>query len=277
MAEQTEPAGMSARSPDGRTRLALVTGASSGIGQAFARWLGGEGYNLVVVGRRRDRLEDLVAALPGVEVRPLVADLGTDAGVEAVAGVCEREALTMLVNNAGVAHYMPFTELPASKASELLHVKVIAPTMLARAAAPGMVARGDGTIINVSGMLAFGGPAPLGKASGRAVYVGTLAHIVALSQAMHEELKPHGLRIQALCPGIVATEFHEHQGMDLSAIPRMSAEDVVTASMQGLVLGEVVCAPGVERSDLLDAVSQADLAAFGAQAPQLAQRYRTSP
>ena len=109
MSEQTEPAGMSARSPDGRTRLALVTGASSGIGQAFARRLGGEGYNLVVVGRRRDRLEDLVAALPGVEVRPLVADLGTDAGVEAVAGVCEREALTMLVNNAGVAHYMPFT------------------------------------------------------------------------------------------------------------------------------------------------------------------------
>ena len=276
MSEQTEPAGMSARSPDGRARLALVTGASSGIGQAFARRLGGEGYNLVVVGRRRDRLEDLVAALPGVEVRPLVADLGTDAGVEAVAGVCEREALTMLVNNAGVAHYMPFTELPASKASELLHVKVIAPTMLARAAAPGMVARGGGTIINVSGMLAFGGLAPLGKSSGRAVYVGTLAHILALSQAMHEELKPHGLRIQALCPGIVATEFHECQGMDLSAIPRMSADDVVTASMQGLALGEVVCAPGVERSDLLDAVFKADLAAFGAQAPQLAKRYRSA-
>ncbi len=182
----------------------------------------------------------------------------------------------MLVNNAGVAHYMPFTELPASKASELLHVKVVAPTMLARAASAGMAARGEGTIINVSGMLAFGGPAPLGKAPGRAVYVGTLAHIVALSQALHEELKPRGLRIQALCPGIVATEFHERQGMDLSAIPRMSAEDVVTASLQGLAIGEVICAPGVERSDLLDAVFQADLAAFGAQAPQLAKRYFTS-
>ena len=99
------------------------------------------------------------------------------------------------------------------------------------------------------------------------VYVGTLAHILALSQAMHEELKPHGLRIQAPCPGIVATEFHQCQGMDLSAIPRMSADDVVTASMQRLALGEVVCAPGVERSDLLDAVFKADFAAFGAQAP----------
>jgi len=272
MSKPTNPVSVS----DSRTRLALVTGASSGIGQAFARRLGAAGYNLVVVGRRRDRLQELVAAFPGVEVRPLVADLGTDAGVEAVAEVCEREALTMLVNNAGVAHYMPFTGLPASKASELLHVKVVAPTMLARAAAPGMAARGCGTIINLSGMLAFGGPVPLGKAPGRAVYVATLAYIVALSQALHEELKSQGLRIQALCPGIVATEFHERQGMDLSAIPRMSAEDVVSASLQGLTLGEVVCAPGVEGSDLLAAVFQADLAAFAAQAPQLAKRYRTS-
>jgi hypothetical protein len=74
---------------------------------------------------------------------------------------------------------------------------------------------------------------------------------------------------------VVATEFHERQGLDLSAVLRMSAEDVVTASLRGLALGEVVCAPGVERSDLLDAVFQADLAAFGAQAPQLAERYRT--
>ena len=257
-----------------RARLALVTGASSGIGRAFARRLGEEGYDLVVVGRRRDRLEELVAALPNVKVRPMVADLGTDAGVEAVANVCAREALSMLVNNAGVSHYMAFTELPGDKASELLHVKVVAPTMLARAAAPGMAARGEGTIINVAGMLAFGAQAPLGNAAGRAAYVGTLAHIVALSQALHEELKSCGLRIQALCPGLVATEFHERQGMDLSMLPRMSAEDVVTASLRALTLGEVVCAPGVERIDLLDEAFKGSLAAFAAQSPQLAGRYR---
>jgi short-subunit dehydrogenase len=99
--------------------------------------------------------------------------------------------------------------------------------------------------------------------------------MVALSQALHEELKSQGLRVQVLCPGVVATEFHERQGLNLSAVPRMSAEDVVTASLRGLALGEVVCAPGVERTDLLDAVSQADLAAFAAQSPQLASRYRT--
>jgi len=260
---------------DSHTRLALVTGASSGIGRAFARRLGADGYNLVIVGRRRDRLEELAAALPNVTVRTLVADLGTDAGVEAVADVCASEPLTMLVNNAGVAHYMPFTELPANKATELLHVKVVAPTMLARAAVSGMVARREGTIINVSGMLAFSGPAPIEKLPlRRAVYTGALAHIVALSQALHEELKSQGLRIQALCPGVVATEFHERQWLDLSAVPRMSADDVVTASLRGIALGEVLCAPGVERADLFDAVFQTHLAAFAAQAPQLAGRYR---
>jgi hypothetical protein len=255
--------------------LALITGASSGIGRAFALRLGADGYDLIAVGRRRDRLEELVAALPDVEVRPLVADLGTDAGMEAVAEVCAAEELTVLVNNAGVAHYMPFVELPADKASEILHVKVVTPTMLARAAAPGMVTRGEGTIINVSGMLAFSGPASLAELPlRRAVYTAALAHIVALSQALHEELKPHGLRVQALCPGVVATEFHERQGLDLSAVPRMSADDVVTAGLRGLELGEVVCAPGVERSDLLDAVFAADLAAFGAQSPELARRYQ---
>jgi len=257
--------------------LALVTGASSGIGRAFAQRLGAQGYDLMVVGRRRDRLDELVAALPDVAVRPMVADLSTDTGVAAVAERCAAEALTMLVNNAGVAHYMPFAELPAGKADELLHVKAVAPTMLARAAVLGMVARGEGTIINMSGMLAFSGPASLDQLPlRRAIYTGTLAYTLALSQTMHEELKSQGLRVQALCPGVVATEFHERQGLDLSAVPRMTADDVVTASLRSLELGEVVCAPGVERSDLLDAVFQAGLAAFGAQTAQLAERYQPS-
>jgi short-subunit dehydrogenase len=276
MSEPTRARGNGKQDREGVHKLALVTGASSGIGRTFARRLGSDGYDLVVVGRRRDRLEELVVALPHVRVRPLIADLGTDAGVDAVADVCADEELTMLVNNAGVAHYMPFVDLPADKAHELLHVKVVAPTMLARAAIPGMVARKEGTVINVSGMLAFSGPAPIEQLPlRRAVYTGALAHIVALSQALHEEVKAHGLRIQALCPGVVATEFHERQGLDLSAVPRMSADEVVSASLRGLALGEVVCAPGVERSDLLDAVFKADLAAFASQSPQLAQRYRS--
>jgi NAD(P)-dependent dehydrogenase (short-subunit alcohol dehydrogenase family) len=131
-----------------------------GIGRAFAQRLAADGYDLVVTGRRRDRLEELAATLTSVEVEPMTADLSTDEGVDAIAAVCAAQPLAMLVNNAGVAHYMPFAELPADKASELVHVKVAAPVMLARAAVPGMIARGEGTIINVSGMIAFSGPAP---------------------------------------------------------------------------------------------------------------------
>ncbi len=257
-------------------KLALVTGASSGIGRAFAQRLAADGYDLVVVGRRLDRLEELAASLTGVRVQCLAADLSTDAGVDAVAEVCAAQPLTLLVNNAGVAHYMPFAELPADKARELVHVKVVAPTMLARAAVPGMVERGAGTIINVAGMLAFSGPAQQAHPPRWAAYAGTLAHLVAMTQVLHEELQATGVRVQVVCPGVVATEFHERQGIDLSAIPRMSAEDVVTASLRGLALGEVVCAPGVEDSGLLEAVSQADRAAFGGQSPELAKRYQPS-
>jgi short-subunit dehydrogenase len=256
------------------SKLALVTGASSGIGWAFAQRLAADGYDLVAVGRRLDRLNELAASLTGVQIEPLAADLSTDEGVDTVARVCATQPLTMLVNNAGVAHYMPIADLPADKARELVHVKVVAPTMLIRAAVPGMVARGAGTIVNVAGMIAFSGPAQQAQLPRRAVYAGTLAHLVAMTQVLHEELKPEGLRLQVLCPGVVATEFHVRQGLDLSAVPRMSAEDVVTASLRGLELGEVVCAPGVEDASLLDAVSRADLAAFAAQSPQLAKRYR---
>lgn len=271
-----EPSGDSSNSGKAMRRpLALVTGASSGIGQAFARRLGRDGYDLIVAGRRRERLDALVAELSNVEVRPVIADLGTDAGIEEIATICEREQLSLLVNNAGVAHYMPFTKLQADKANELLHVKVVATTMLSRAAAPGMVSRGGGIIINVSGMLAFSGPASREKLPlQRAVYTGALAYIVALSQTLHEELKSEGVQVQALCPGIVATEFHERQGIDVSAVPRMSAEDVVAASLRGLELGEIVCAPSVENAELLDLVFKANLNAFGAQSPSLAHRYR---
>jgi uncharacterized protein len=256
------------------SKLALITGASSGIGKAFAVRLATDGYDLIAVGRRLDRLDELAATFPDVTIQPLVADLATDDGIAAVAEVCTTQPLTMLINNAGVAHYMPITELPADKAGEIVYVKVVAPTMLIRAAVPGMAARRDGTVINVSGMIAFSGPAPQAQLPRRAVYAGALAHLVTMTQILHEELKSAGLRFQVVCPGVVATEFHERQGLDLSAVPRMPAQDVVTAALRGLELGEVVCAPGVEDTGLLDAVFQADLAAFAGQSPRLAGRYR---
>jgi short-subunit dehydrogenase len=258
------------------SKLALVTGATSGIGRAFAERLAADGHDLVVVGRRQERLEQFAESHPDVKVRAVAADLSTGAGIDTVAGICAAEPLTMLVNNAGVAHYMPLAELPADKARELVNVKVLAPTMLTRAVVVGMQQRGAGAIISVSGMIAFSGPAPHSQMPRRAVYGGSLAYLVAMSQTLSAELEGTGVRVQVVCPGVVATEFHERQGMDLSRVPRMSADDVVTASLRGLALGETVCAPGVEDASLLNAIFQADLAAFGAQSPELATRYHAN-
>jgi uncharacterized protein len=256
------------------SRLALVTGATSGIGKAFAEDLASDGHDLVIVGRREDRLAEFKAEHPGIEVETVAADLSSDDGIATVAEICAARPLSILINNAGVAHYMPLAQLTSQQASELVHVKFAAPMLLTRAALPGMLERGEGTIINVAGMIAFSGPAPSSVMPRRAIYGGALAGTVAMSQLLAAELADTPIRVQVLCPGIVATEFHEVQGLDMSAVPRMSAQDVVIACRRGLELGEVVTAPGVEDTSLLEAVFDADLVAFGGQSPELASRYR---
>lgn len=257
-------------------QLALVTGATSGIGKAFAESLAADGHDLVIVGRRQERLRDFADAHPDVDVQTVAADLSTDEGVRTVAEVAASQPLTHLINNAGVAHYMPLVELSAEQAAELVHIKNVAPMLLTHAALPGMLERSEGTIINIAGMIAFSGPAPASVMPRRAIYGGGLANSVAFTQLLAAELDDTPIRVQVVCPGVVATEFHEVQGMDLSSVARMTAEDVVTACLRGLELGETVTAPGVEDASLLDAVFAADVAVFGAQSPELAGRYRTA-
>jgi uncharacterized protein len=255
------------------SRLALVTGATSGIGEAFAERFAADGHDLIVVGRRQDRLARFAAAHPEVGVRTVTADLSTQDGIDTVARLCATEPLDVLVNNAGVAHYMPLADLPADRAAELIGVKVLAPTQLMRAAVGPMQRRGGGTLLNVAGMIAFSGPADRTVMPRRAVYAGALAYLVAMTQTLAAEVEGSGVTVSVVCPGVVATEFHSAQGLDLSAVPRMSAEDVVTAALRGLELGETVSAPGVEDPRLLRDVFAADLAAFGGQSPRLASRY----
>ena len=256
--------------------LALVTGATSGIGAAYADALAARGHDLIVVGRRTERLQAFAEAHPEVEVTALTADLSTQDGVEAVTRLAAERPVDVLVSNAGVAHYGPLAELPVEKARELVGIKALAPTLLTRAVLPGMLERGSGTITTVAGMIAFSGPAGPELMPRRAVYAGGLAWAVTMSQVLAAELAGTGVRVQVVCPGVVATEFHTRQGMDLSAVPRMSAADVVTAGLRGLELGEVVTAPGVEDASLLQAVFDADLAAFAGQSPHLASRYRAT-
>ena len=243
--------------------LALVTGASSGIGAAFAERLANDGYDLIIVARRRDRLDDLAVKIQqrhSVKVEALIADLTKPAALRTVEKrIADESALEMLVNNAGFGGYMPFVELDPDKAEELINLKVLAVTRLTRAALPGMLAHGRGAIINVSSRLAFSAPLGSGQLPKRAVYAGANAYINAFSQLVQSELAGTGVQVQTLCPGVVATEFHSHVGADTSRFPAaivMQAEDLVDASLKGLKLGEAICIPAMEDENLLAQIQE---------------------
>jgi short-subunit dehydrogenase len=160
----------------------------------------------------------------------------------------------MLVNNAGFGGYKPFIELDPDTAEELINLKVLTITRLTRAALPGMIQRGRGSIVNVSSRLAFTGGMGSQQLPKRATYVGANAFINAFSQLVQSEVEGSGVRVQALCPGVVRTEFHQHVGADPSRFPPeivMSPEDVVEASLKALDNGEAICIPALEDPDLL--------------------------
>lgn len=258
--------------------LALVTGASSGIGRAYAERLAAEGYDLVVVARRAERLEELrqrLEAAHGMMVRPLVADLSTESGMADVDAAAANPRLEMVVDNAALAHYMPFLELPAENAEQLVKLNVLAPVRLIHAALPGMVERGHGTVVSVASLLAFSAAAQMPQLPRRAVYASTKAFLLTLIRILAEELRDTGVRLQVVCPGVVRTEFHSRQNMDMTGRPRLEPEEVVQASMRGLELGEVVCIPTVEDLSVLQRHDEAEIAVFQAgMRPVLAERYR---
>ena len=262
---------------------ALVTGASSGIGTAFAERLAKDGYDLIIVARRGDRLEELAQRLQKshqASVEVLVADLSQPDSLRAVEKrIANDPALSMLVNNAGFGGYMPFVELDPDTAEGLINVKVLAVTRLTRAALPGMIARGRGSVINVSSRLAFSGGMGSSQLPKRAVYAGANAFINAFSQLLQSELEGTGVNVQALCPGVVATEFHELVGTDSSRFPAtivMKPEDLVEASLAGLKLGEVICIPAMEDTELLNQIQESQKRFFEqTRSGNLAKRYRS--
>jgi short-subunit dehydrogenase len=272
--------------PD-RPGTAVVTGASSGIGDEYAARLAAAGYDLVLVARRTHRLVRLAHRLGGefgVTVEELTADLAVPADLATVAQRVAASDVTLLVNNAGINGYGPFTETDAQLQARVVAVNVTAPTMLARAALPGMVERGRGAIVNVSSLLAFSGDMPSLSGLGRAVYASTKSYLVAFSRILAGELGPESpVRIQVVCPGITATEFHLTQGdrsvdgdTPLAEGGGMPAPDVVTASLAALRTGEVVCIPGLAEPAAVAQLSEAEAEIRTAIRGPLAHRYLTA-
>ena len=223
--------------------VALVTGASSGLGEVFARKLAARGYDLILVARRADRLRALAADLPA-NVEVVAADLATEEGVAsaelAVQG-CAR--LELLVNNAGFGTLGRFWEAGLRGQEEMHLVHVMATVRLTHAALKGMVARARGGVINVSSVAGFG------QSEGNVSYCSTKAWMTSFSRGLDLELRgmKSPVRVQALCPGFTITEFHDTLGVDRGDIPKflwLKADFVVDESLRGLDRGKPLVITG---------------------------------
>jgi len=231
----------------GAGRTAVVTGASSGIGAAYARRLAAGGYDLILVARRKDRLEKLAEELEtshGVEAEVLAADLTEDADLRKVEERIARAGeLEFLVNNAGFGTRGLFFQADVDGQDRMHRLHVLAAVGLSHAALAGMVARGKGNLVNVSSVAAFG------QSPGNAGYCATKAWMNSFTEGLHLDLSAIGspVKVQALCPGYTLTEFHDTSGIGRDHVPAAwwtSAEDVVDTSLRGLAQGKLVVVPG---------------------------------
>jgi short-subunit dehydrogenase len=229
--------------PDSGWRSALVTGASSGIGEAFVRRLAAEGVATVVVARRVDRLEALAASLPGIEVLP--ADLTTDEGVARVKARLGSvdQPIDLLINNAGFGTSGRFASIDPQRSDDEIGLNVLALTRLSRAALPGMIERRRGWVLNVSSVVAFAALPTL------AVYAATKAYVTSFTEALHEELRGSGVVVTVLHPGLTRTEFTavssgEVAGTSARSFATMEADEVAAVGLHALAAGRASVAAG---------------------------------
>ncbi len=224
--------------------VALVTGASSGIGATFARRLAAAGYDLIVVARRKERLEELAGEM-AANVEVLAADLTRDEDLERVADrITQTERLEFLVNNAGFGTQGLFWKADLKGQEQMHRLHVLATMRLTYAALQVMVPGKAGSIVNLSSVASFL------YGSGHVSYCSTKAWINHFTVGLAKELKGAGspVRVQALCPGFTYSEFHDVMRSDRNEIPKswwMTSEQVVDASLKGLSRGKVLLIPGL--------------------------------
>lgn len=229
-------------------KTAMVTGASSGIGEAYARLLASLGYDLIIVARRKDRLLSIAAELEKkhcISVNVIEGDLCNNNDISSIEETANAtDNLSVLINNAGSGTLGLFADVDISKTLDMIALHVTAPTRLIKAALPGMLARREGSIINVASA------APFLPVSGNVNYNGTKSYLIAFSECLQLEVKSAGIRVQALCPGFTRTGFHsvdEFKNVDFSTIPGfmwMPAEKVVEQSWRALKNNKVIFIPG---------------------------------
>jgi uncharacterized protein len=257
-------------------KVAVVTGASSGIGAIYADRLAARNYDLVLVARRSDRLEALAAkisAAHGVKVDAIVADLTQDADLARVEKVlATNPAVRVLINNAGLARLRPIAESSTADTQSQIALNITALTRLTQAAVPAFVARNDGVIVNIASVLA------VHSTRLTSVYSGTKAFVLQYSRGLQQELADTGVKVQIVLPASTATEIWDQSGIPLSALQKetvMTTENLVDAALAGFDQGETITWPSVADASLWDNYDAARSALFAAtQVGKAAPRYQ---
>jgi short-subunit dehydrogenase len=256
--------------------LAVITGASSGIGAVYADRLAAQGYSLLLVARRADRLATIATDLTGkyqANVTTLVADLESSEDLARLESRIGEEDVTMLVNSAGAGGLGPTAAARAEQLRRNINLNITALTLLSHAALARFRDRGTGTLINISSMMAH---VPSG---GGAVYTGSKAYVLNFTRSLQIEYAKSAIRIQVLLPGPVHTEFFSSQGMSESVFPPasyLSAEQVVDAALTGLAAGEAVTIPSMMEIATWTTLESARIAFIEATlSGQVGQRYHS--
>ncbi|MEU6825323.1 SDR family oxidoreductase [Streptomyces atriruber] len=251
---------------------ALITGSTAGIGAAFARRLAADGHNLVLVARNTERLHEQATELHdrhGIEAEVLTADLATDEGIETVEKrlANRRDAVDLLINNAGFGNKGRYLEVSLADELTMLKVHCEAVLRLTSAATESMRERGRGGVVNVASVAAF---VP------RGTYGASKAWVVQFTQGAAKDLAGSGVRLMALCPGFVRTEFHQRAGMGTSNIPNwmwLDADKLVTVALTDLARGRTVSIPDPRYKALMGVVKVTPRALLGGVTSRTGRKY----
>jgi short-subunit dehydrogenase len=225
---------------------ALITGASTGIGAVYADRLARRGYDLILVARDLNKLDALAADLinkTGRKVSTIKADLSVASELREIESrLLTDRSISMLVNNAGLGATKSLIDSAPADLDAMIILNVLALTRLTRAAAPGMVERGTGTIIQISSIVSLS-PELL-----NGTYAGTKSYVLSLTQSLHHEIGTKGVQVQAVLPGAISTPFWDKAGLPVAHLPNaivMTADDLVDAALAGLDAGELVTIPSL--------------------------------
>ena len=255
--------------------VALVTGASAGIGSVYAERLAERGYDLILVARRADRLHALsskIGAAFGAKVDVVEADLTRDADVTRVERLIrDTPAITLLVNNAGTSTLAPVAQTSEQDAAAMVALNVTALTRLTHAILPAFLARNQGAIINVASVLSFH------ALQISAIYSGTKGYVMNFSRGLQQELADTNVRLQLVMPASTATELWDLSGVPLASLNQaseMSVENLVDAALAGFDKGEAITLPSVHDASLWETFDEARARLFAAtQTGKPAPRY----